>query len=90
MNIDDKLTTAKKMIKEFDKVSKEMNEMWISNIMTTDRAEPYKELSNKLLNIKLQMIDIFGNKNFSAFNIAAKKHRLNLLVYGTKIPHLLK
>lgn len=77
---------AKMMIKKDAELSKDMADLYVPNVMTTDRAEAYKELSDSFVSNRKSMIEMFGEENFSTFNMTAKKNKINALVFGKKNP----
>jgi hypothetical protein len=77
---------AKVMIKKDEELGKQMAEIYVPNVMLTDRAEQYKELCDSSMANRKAMIEIFGKTNFSIYNMASKKNKLNALVYGKRNP----
>ena len=73
---------AKVMAKKDEKLGKNMAALYVPNVMTTDRAEDYKALSDEMVANRKAMIDLFGEDNFRAYNIAGKKNKIAALITG--------
>ena len=73
---------AKVMSKKDEKLSKAMAELYVPNVMKTDRAEAYGKLTDDMVNNRKAMIELFGEDNFTAYNIAGKKNKVEALITG--------
>jgi len=73
---------AKVLINKDETLGKEMADLYVPNVMTTDRAEEYKRISDEFVANRKLMIEIFGEQNLTCYNLSGKKNKLNALVTG--------
>jgi hypothetical protein len=74
---------AKVLIKNDEKIGKELAATWK---VRKENKEKYKTLGEEFAANRANMIDIFGQENFSIYNMASKKNQINALVYGKNNP----
>jgi hypothetical protein len=67
---------AKELIEKDNEIGKKIAKAYASN------KKEYKRLVNKSIELRMLMIDKYGESNFSAYQTAGRKNQLNALLFG--------